>query len=166
MNHPVSLDAVTIRTELRPGDIGYWIYMHGALYQQEYHFNIQFETYVAKGLCEFYDHYDPARSRAWVCEHDQRIIGSLLLLDRGGLAQLRYFLLDPAYRGFGLGSKLMGLYMGFLKECGYRGSYLWTVQDLTAAAALYRRAGFRLTEEKETLFFGWPTKEQRYDLLL
>lgn len=166
MNKAISLDDISIRTKLKPGDIGYVIYLHGALYGKEYGYGIQFETYVAKGLCEFYEKYDPKRSRVWVCEHNNKIIGFLLLMDSGESAQLRYFLIEPEYRGIGLGSKLMNLYMDFLRECGYQRSYLWTTHDLTTAANLYKRFGFQLTAEKESTSFGKSLKEQRYDLLL
>jgi peptidyl-dipeptidase Dcp len=166
MNNRVPLDDILIRTELRPGDLGYVIHMHGALYSTEYNYGIRFEAYVAKGLCEFYEKYDPNRSRVWVCEHTHRIIGSLLLMDRGASAQLRYFLIEPEYRGIGLGSRLVELYMDFLHECGYQKSYLWTTHELTTAASLYKRVGFQLTEEKESTSFGKPLREQRYDLVL
>jgi peptidyl-dipeptidase Dcp len=166
MNTKPSLEAVSIRTELRPGDLGYMIYMHGALYKKEYDYGIKFEAYVAKGLYEFYEKYCPERNRVWLCEHEGRIVGSLLLMDRDKAAQLRYFLLDPAYRGIGLGSKLMKLYMDFLCQCGYKESYLWTTHELSTAALLYKRVGFKLTEEKESTAFGKPLREQRYDLIL
>ena len=166
MKSNVSLEDVLIRTELRPGDLGYVIYLHGALYSREYDFGVQFESYVAKGLCEFYDKYDPLRNRVWVCEHNNRMMGFLLLRDRGRAAQLRYFLVDPEYRRIGLGSRLLSLYLDFLHACGYKESYLWTTHELTAAAALYGRVGFKLTEEKESTAFGKPLREQRYDLVL
>lgn len=166
MNERIALDDISIRTRLEPGDIGYVIYLHGALYGREYGYEIQFESYVAKGLCEFYEQYDPKRNRVWVCEHNERMIGFLLLMDRGKAAQLRYFLIQPEYRGIGLGSKLLKLYMDFLRECGYRESYLWTTHELTTAAFLYTRLGFRLTEEKASTAFGKPLREQRYDLIL
>ncbi len=162
----VTSDDISIRTELRPGDIGYVIHMHGRLYQQEYQFGPQFEVYVAKGLCEFYEQYKPERNRVWACEHNGRMVGFMLLMDRGNAAQLRYFLIEPEYRGIGLGSKLMGLFMDFLRECGYKAAYLWTTHELTTAAALYKRAGFKLTEEKASTAFGKPLIEQRYDLTL
>jgi hypothetical protein len=56
--------------------------------------------------------------------------------------------------------------MDFLKACGYRSAYLWTTDELAAAAHLYTRAGFTLTEEKESTSFGKPLTERRYDLLL
>ncbi len=162
----IPLENVAIRTELRAGDIGYVTYLHGVLYHREYSYGLQFETYVAKGLCEFYEKYNPARNRIWACEHNSRIIGFLLLMDRGRAAQLRYFLIEPEYRGIGLGSKLLNLYLAFLRECGYRASYLWTTHELTTAALLYHRLGFKLTEEKESTSFGKPVREQRYDLVL
>ena len=162
----VSLDDISIRTEFQPGDIGYVTYMHGALYHKEYNYGLQFESYVAKGLCEFYEKYNPHRNRIWACEHKDRMIGFLLLMDRGESAQLRYFLIEPEYRGIGLGSKLLNLYMGFLHECGYLESYLWTTHELTTAAVLYKRLGYKLTEEKESNSFGKLLTEQRYDLIL
>lgn len=162
----VSLNDISIRTELCPGDLGYVTYMHGSLYHKEYNYGLQFENYVAKGLCEFYEKYNPERNRIWACEHKDRMIGFLLLIDRGHAAQLRYFLIEPEYRGIGLGAKLMNLYMDFLHECGYGASYLWTTHELSTAAFLYQRHGFQLTEEKESTSFGKPLREQRYDLFL
>ncbi|HET9905363.1 MAG TPA: GNAT family N-acetyltransferase [Anaerolineales bacterium] len=166
LNRRISLEVISIRTHPKPGDLGYVIYLHGKRYGQEYGYGFQFERYVANGLCEFYEKYDPARNRVWVCEHNDRMIGFLLLMDRGESAQLRYFLIEPEYRGIGLGSKLMNLYMDFLRERGYQRSYLWTTHELITAANLYKRFGFQLTEEKESMSFGKPLKEQRYDLIL
>jgi peptidyl-dipeptidase Dcp len=166
MKNNISLDDISIRTELQPGDLGYIIYLHGDLYKKEYGYGVPFEAYVAKGLGEFYEKYNPERNRVWVCEHRNGRVGFLLLMDRGNAAQLRYFLIQPEYRGIGLGSKLMKLYMDFLQECGYRESYLWTTHELTTAATLYKRAGFQLTEEKESTAFGKPLREQRYDWVL
>ena len=160
------LQEISIRTKLLPGDIGYVIHRHGALYAREYGFGLQFETYVAEGLCEFMERYDPATNRVWVCEHKGRMVGFLLLMNRGEAAQLRYFLIEPEYRGMGLGSRLMTLFMEFLKACKYRAAYLWTTDELTAAARLYARAGFVLTEEKPSTAFGRPLTERRYDLKL
>ncbi len=158
---------ITIRTGLRPGDLGYVIYLHGAMYGQEYQYSIAFETYVAKGMYEFYSQYDPLKDRAWVCEDNGRIIGFLLGMHRENRsAQLRYFILLPGYRGMGLGKKLMELYMEFLREKNYRASYLWTTHEQGTAAYLYKKFGFELTEEKPSSAFGKELMEQRYDLHL
>jgi ribosomal protein S18 acetylase RimI-like enzyme len=159
-----ALEDVHIRTELKPGDIGYVIYLHGALYGSEYGFGIRFETYVAAGLLEFYADYDPARDGVWVCEHEGVMMGFMLLMHRGpDSAQLRYFLIRPEYRGIGLGKRLMGLFMDRLTVCRYKSAYLWTTHELSAAKSLYERHGFKLTEEKDSAAFGKPLREQRYD---
>lgn len=166
MKQDLTPDMISIRTELRPGDIGYVTHMHGALYHKEYGYGLQFESYVARGLCEFYETYNPERNRISACEHNGHMIGFLLLMDRGSAAQLRYFLIQPEYRGIGLGAKLLNLYMEFLQTCGYKESYLWTTHELDTAAFLYKRLGFNLTEEKESTSFGKRLIEQRYALML
>lgn len=167
MKPTIALDEIIIRTTLKPGDLGYVIHRHGALYKEEYDYGISFETYVAAGLYEFYKNYDPARDRTWICEHDQQIIGFLLLMHRStDMAQLRYFYLEPGYRGIGLGKKLMSLYMDFLRSAGYRSAYLWTTHEQEAAATLYKKWSFRLTEEKESTAFGKLLQEQKYELIL
>ena len=165
MRRPALTD-ITIRTELVPGDIGYVVHRHGALYAREYGYGLQFEAYVAKGLSEFMEHYDPKTNKAWICEHAGRMVGFLLLMNRGEAAQLRYFLIEPEYRGIGLGQRLMSLFMESLEACRYRSAYLWTTHELSAAAHLYTRAGFTLTEEKPSTAFGKPLMERRYDLKL
>ncbi len=44
------LDDIHIRTELKPGDMGVVIYLHGKLYSMEYQYGVVFEAYVAEGL--------------------------------------------------------------------------------------------------------------------
>lgn len=160
----ISLTDISIRTSLQPGDIGYITYMHGHLYKKEYNYGLQFETYVALGLCEFVQQFDAQKDAVWIAEHNDRMVGFLLLMHRDKAAQLRYFIIEPEYRGIGLGKKMMELYMEFLGQHGYTSSYLWTTNELPAAAALYRRCGFVLTEEKPSDSFGKPVVEQRYDL--
>lgn len=167
MSSKTNVTEISIRTELKPGDIGYIAYLHGHLYHKEFNYGITFETYVATGLVEFYNNYNPDKDRVWICEHNNRIIGFLLLMHmEENTAQLRYFLLEPAYRGIGLGKKLMTLYMKFFRKCGYKSSYLWTTHELYAAASLYKLHGFKLTEERKSTAFGKLLKEQRYELII
>ena len=167
MERQLRLDDITIRNELHAGDIGYVIYLHGLLYKVEYEYGIEFESYVAKGLHEFIEHYNPKRDRVWVCEHINQIIGFLLLMDRGSdSAQLRFFILEPGYRGIGLGTKLIKEFMEWLKNNQFNHAFLWTTHEQQAAAYLYRKNGFILTEEKNSTSFGKPLIEQRYELFL
>ncbi|WP_205500789.1 GNAT family N-acetyltransferase [Rufibacter psychrotolerans] len=162
----VSLDDISIRTYLQSGDIGYVIYLHGLLYRQEFGYSLSFEAYVAQGLHEFHQQYTDDRNRVWVAEHNGKMIGFLLLMDRGEWAQLRYFIPTPGFRGMGLGRKLMVHAMEFLTEAGYQKAYLWTTHEQTTAIKMYQRFGFVLSEERESSDFGKTLRQQRYDLLL
>jgi ribosomal protein S18 acetylase RimI-like enzyme len=164
MTANINLEDISIRTELRAGDIGYVTYLHGLLYKSEYNYGINFEAYVARGLHEFYEQYDPSTNRVWVCEYDGKMVGFMLLMNRGNTAQLRYFIIIPEFRGIGLGKKLMELYMDFLRQCGYQSSYLLTTHELYTAAHLYKKFGFKLTEEKESTTFGKSLRENLYTL--
>ena len=156
-------ESVSIRRRLQPGDLGRIIQLHGSSYSRERGYGIAFEAYVAEGIAEFWHRYDRERDRVWLCESDGSLVGSLVLMHRGSAAQLRYFLLLSAYRGMGLGKRLMAEYMSALQECSYQSSYLWTTDELAAAAALYTRHGFVLTEQSSSRRFGKELVEQRYD---
>lgn len=161
------LDDITIRHELAPGDPGYVMYLHGQYYRYEHAYGIGFESYVALGIHEFLAGYDPEKDRVWICEHDDRIIGSLVLMHRDDdAAQLRYFLVLPGYTGIGLGKHLMDRFVEFLRERRYRSAFLWTTDEQTTAIALYRKYGFVYTDEKPSTAFGKPLQEQRYELTL
>lgn len=163
----MDLNDIRIRTTLTPGDIGYIIHLHGSMYKKEYGYGISFETYVAKGFYEFHKNYDAEKDAVWICEHNDSIIGFLLLMHReNNMAQLRFFILLSGYRGIGLGKKLMDLFINHLTQKNYSGAYLWTTNEQTTATALYSRYGFVLTEEHESSDFGKPLKEQRYELIL
>lgn len=167
MKSPIIFKDILIRTDLMPGDLEYVTHMHGRLYKTEYHYGPHFESYVASGLQEFHESLKSSRSRAWVCEDKGKIVGFLALMDRGEQAQLRYFIVDPGYRGIGLGRKLMELYMDHLASGGFKGSYLLTTKELPTAAHLYTHYGFRLTEEKPAHHpFDKDVVEQRYELTL
>jgi ribosomal protein S18 acetylase RimI-like enzyme len=167
MKGEASIGEISIRTDFLPGDLGSVLRLHGRLYGKEYGYGLAFEAYVARGLGEFAERYDAGIDRVWVCERGGEMVGSLLLMHREDrLAQLRYFLIEPEYRGIGLGSRLLGLFMEALKRNGYRGVYLWTTDEQTAATRLYVSRGFVLTEEKDSSAFGKPLKERRYELML
>ena len=157
---------IAIRHDLRPGDLGRVTWLHGLVYAQEYGFDHTFEAYVAVTLGEFGQQYRLERDRLWLAEQGDRLVGSIAIVGRSeDTAQLRWFLVHPACRGRGLGSRLLTLSLGFCRGAGYRRVYLWTVHPLEEAARLHRRFGFRLAEEfPEKLLWGDRLREQRYDL--
>jgi len=155
---------VLIRYQLLPGDIGYLIWLHGMVYSREYGWDHTFELYVSAPLTEFAKNITD-RERIWIVDREGTVGGSIAIVKGpGDSAQLRWFLLHPDLRGQGLGKILMEEALGFCREKGYRSVFLWTEARLLAAAALYRRSGFRLSEERAGRLWGTIATEQRFDL--
>jgi ribosomal protein S18 acetylase RimI-like enzyme len=157
---------VTYRTDLRPGDIGAIVHLHGITYAREYGFDHTFEAYVAGPLAEFVRSIS-ARERIWLAERAGKIVGCIAIVAMTPeVAQLRWFLVDPSARGIGIGKKLIEEAVGFCKACRYKSIILWTVSALTAAAHLYRSFGFRIVEQKPGKKWGVDVIEEKYELLL
>jgi len=156
-----------IRTNIRSGDIGYVIYLHGVLYAREYNLDSTFEGYVAAGLGEFAITYDERKDYFAIAEAEGRIVGSIAIVGRPDqTAQLRWFLVDPDARGSGLGRKLLHEALAFCRNHKFRSVFLWTLSELKAAAYLYQDAGFRLTEQKTHEIWGDVRTEERYEIIL
>jgi GNAT superfamily N-acetyltransferase len=164
---PPPPEPVAIRITLRPGDLGYIVHLHGLIHGQECGFDATFEGYVAAPLAEFVRRMPADGERIWIAEQSGRIVGCIAIVAASlEDAQLRWFLVEPQSRGLGLGTRLLHEAIAFCKEHGYRRVLLWTVDALTAAARLYRNAGFQLLEERPGRCWGVDVIEQRYELLL
>lgn len=154
---------IHLRTELRPGDIGWLVHRHGALYSAEFGFDPGFEAYVAEPLGRFV-RTRTGRERLWIADSESRAVGWVAIVTADeGTAQLRWFLVEPEFRGQGLGKRLIGEAVRFSRDAGYGRIMLWTVPELTAAAKLYTSFGFALAEETAG-GHGVFTREQRYEL--
>lgn len=157
---------VGIRCEMKPGDIGYLIYLHGRLYAEEYGWDNTFEAYVAGPLAEFAKSHND-RERIWIVEKNGKVSGSIAIVEESKeKALLRWFLLHPDLRGHRIGRALIEEAISFCRDCGYSLVFLWTVSALAAAVRLYRSVGFQLTEENVREMWGTTVTEQRYDLSL
>jgi DNA-binding MarR family transcriptional regulator/GNAT superfamily N-acetyltransferase len=151
----------------QPGDIGWVIARHGALYAREYNFDLRFEALVAQVASDFLIRHDPARERCWIAERDGVNIGSVFLVRKSDeIAKLRLLIVEPAARGLGIGRHLVGECIAFAREAGYRGITLWTNDILVAARAIYQRAGFRLVASAPHADFGPAMVGEDWDLWL
>ena len=138
-----------------PGDLGWVVQRHGALYADEYGWDDTFEALVARIVADYVDHRDPRREAAWIAEVDGQPMGCVFCVRKDeGTAQLRLLLVDPEVRGLGMGSRLIGECLAFARRAGYRRLMLWTNDVLTEARRLYERAGFALLTEERHHSFG------------
>jgi DNA-binding MarR family transcriptional regulator/GNAT superfamily N-acetyltransferase len=148
----------------RPGDMGWVTSAHGALYAQEYGWDITFEALVAKITAEFIENFDPKREHCWIAEMNGERVGSVFVVRKTDeIAKLRLLIIDPKARGLGLAKRLVDECLRFAKGAGYTSMTLWTQSTLLAARAIYAKAGFRLTGEEPNHSFGVDLISETWD---
>ncbi len=150
----------------RAGELGLISWRHCVLYRDEYGFDDTFEYYLLAGMVQ-YLHDLKGQGEVWVAERGGNIVGSIAVVDISPeLGQLRWFLIEPACRGLGLGKLLMETALHYCREKGFERAFLWTVSDLHAARHLYEKYGFSLAETKAHFLWGKDIIEERWDLEL
>ncbi|WKA30256.1 bifunctional helix-turn-helix transcriptional regulator/GNAT family N-acetyltransferase [Bradyrhizobium roseum] len=153
--------------EPRPGDMGWVVQSHGALYAREYGFDSSFEGLVAEITAKFLASFDASRERCWIAEIDGTQVGSIFLVRHSDdVAKLRLLLIDPAGRGQRLGHRLVGECIAFARACGYRKITLWTQSILLAARSIYQKAGFRQVATEPHRSFGQDLIGETWELEL
>jgi DNA-binding MarR family transcriptional regulator/GNAT superfamily N-acetyltransferase len=151
----------------QPGDMGWVIHRHGALYAQEFGWDERFEALVAEIAAKFIQKFDSKRERCWIAEKDGGIVGSVFLVrESEKVARLRLLLVEPSARGLGIGNRLVDECTRFARQAGYKKITLWTQSILHAARYIYKRAGYRLVKQERHREFGYDLVGETWNLTL
>jgi ribosomal protein S18 acetylase RimI-like enzyme len=157
---------ISIRRDLREGDADAIADLHRRVYGSEYGLNERFVEGVRRGLEAAVRSGWPQRSGAvWLVERDGELLGALGLTDEGErVGRVRWLVLDAGLRGRGLGRSLVGELLAEARHAGLRELTLETYSELTAAARIYRDAGFQVRWERVHDDWGPPVTFQGYAL--
>lgn len=150
----------------RAGDLGWVLERHGAIYAEEHGWDDRFEALVARVVAD-YAEAKHARAAAWIAEVGGERAGSVFCTKKDErTAQLRLLLVEPRFRGRGIGARLVDECVRFARAARYTTMTLWTNDALRDARRLYERAGFVLVEKKKHRMFGPELTGQTWSLAL
>jgi DNA-binding MarR family transcriptional regulator/GNAT superfamily N-acetyltransferase len=150
-----------------PGDFGWVVERHGALYAQEYGWDATFEGLVAEIVAKYLRERKPGRDRCWIAENKGERVGCVFLVQRSAsIGQLRLLLVEPRARGHGIGRALVGECVRAARACRCRKLVLWTQGNLHAAHRIYEAEGFRLVKQEKHRSFGHNLVGQYWELKL
>jgi GNAT superfamily N-acetyltransferase len=146
-----------IRTELRCGDLGRIVALHGTAYESLEGFGLRFEAFVARTVAE-YVLDNAARGRIWLAEDGNgRLAGCAAIAERpGNVAQLRWVLVDTASRGTGLGRTLVSHAMDWCVAREFDCIRLETTEGLPVSMRLYQKLGFRTVSSEVVELWDGP----------
>ena len=147
---------IVIRHELRCGDLGDLVALHGRAYESLGGYGLRFEAYVAQTVAEFVLENE-SRGRIWLAHCGTRLVAcTAIALRDDEAAQLRWVLVDPSKRGLGLGRRLVEKAIDYSRASGCSYVYLETTDGLEESLALYRALGFSVTSEQVTNLWDGP----------
>ena len=154
-------------TGYRPGIIGRITELHGTYYSEHWNFGLFFESRVATELSVFLNQFKESHDGLWVATVEDKVVGAIAIdgsKARTEGARLRWFIIDPAYQGSGMGNLLMEKAVNFCKKAGFSHVHLSTFAGLDAARHLYQKWGFTLREEQKGDQWGSVVSEQTFQL--
>jgi DNA-binding MarR family transcriptional regulator/N-acetylglutamate synthase-like GNAT family acetyltransferase len=138
-----------------PGDLGWVLQRHGAVYAAEYGWDSDFEAYVARIIADYVEIRDPRRAALWIAELDGVPAGSVCCVPEDETtARLRLLLVEDWARGLGIGGRLVSEVLRFARHAGYERIVLSTYDILVSARRIYQGAGFTLISEEPEHSYG------------
>jgi DNA-binding MarR family transcriptional regulator/GNAT superfamily N-acetyltransferase len=150
-----------------PGDMGWVVQRHAALYARESGWDDRYEAKVAEFVAWFLTQHDPARECSWIAERDDENVGSVFLVKESpGVGRIRLLLVDPKVRRSGIGTRLVRQCVGFARRTGYQQLVLSARTPQGTTRHLYDALGFRLVREEWEQTSGRPVVGQTWQLTL
>lgn len=151
----------------QPGDLGWVVQQHGAIYAREFGFNSEFEGLVAGIVAAYVKNFRPGLERCWIAELNGQSVGSVFVVRKSPrVAKLRLLILTQEARGHGLGERLVVEAIGFARNAGYHKMVLWTQDNLLQARRIYARHGFVVTDSEANHAFGQDLVSETWELVL
>jgi GNAT superfamily N-acetyltransferase len=148
--------AFNIRTDLRCGDLGRIVALHGTAYESFDGFGLRFEAYVARTVAEYVLDND-AQGKIWLADGHGALAGCAAIAERpGNVAQLRWVLVDTASRGTGLGRTLVTHAIDWCVAHNFDCIRLETTEGLPASMHLYRKLGFHTVSSEVAELWDGP----------
>ncbi len=152
--------------EPAPGDVGWVVERHGALYASEFGYDATFEGLVAKIAGAFLESHDASRERCWIAERAGARVGAVFLvkLDED-TAKLRLLIVEPTARGLGVGARAGGVPARPSPATpATSGSRYGRKAISSAARRLYVNEGYRLVAEEPHRSFGLELVAETWQL--
>ena len=138
-------DELSIRHELRCGDLGRIVSLHGEAYDPLGGYGLPFEAYVAQTIADFVLR-DGAKGRIWLAERSGALVGcAAIVLRENDAGQLRWVVVDPLERGNGLGKDLVARALAYCRDQDCYSVHLETTDGLPESEKMYEKLGFRIT---------------------
>jgi len=150
MRIPAVQPSIEIHRGYEPGLVGRVGELHGRYYATEWGSGAPFELLITREFCDFIEQYDAQKDLVLSAHISGVLVGSISMIGRKpgpDGAQLRFFLVDPAYHGRGAGKALLAAALEWCRERGFHKIFLWTVDHLPQSRGLYEKFGFRVTEQ-------------------
>ena len=130
-------------------DVFYFLY---GLLVNEFNIKLDFDA-LDSDLLNIQNHYNKDNGGCfWIVELEgnNQIIGTVairrlkesIFADTDNFAELKRMFLSKAYRGQGIGQKMLNTALDYAKEKGYSKIFLYSSKDLTDSRNLYIKNGF------------------------
>lgn len=125
----------------KPGDIGWVISMHGAIYAEEFQFNASFELDIARKILLLHEKQEALR-KLWIAEVNTSRAGSIAVSSlTPETAFINFLLVLPSFRGLSIARMLMNQAIEYSRASNMKKLRLETYSNLKNARRLYRNIG-------------------------